>query len=113
MINQYFSSPNHRAFSIETITENLFKLLPNEESGAIAMTSTQLTAEQIRTDPELLIYRRIKHLFDCNGEDVWYSGTVLAFEEGTGQYTVAYDNEDDVYAFKLLEDLESGELIIL
>ena len=106
-------SSNHRAFSIETITENLFKLLPNEESGAVAMTSTQLTAEQIRTDPELLIYRRIKHLFDCNGEDVWYSGTVLAFEEGTGQYTVAYDNEDDVYAFKLLEDLESGELIIL
>ena len=28
-------------------------------------------------------------------------------------YTVAHDNEDDAYAFKLLEDLESGELIIL
>ena len=51
-------------------------------------------------DPELLIYRKIKHLFDCDGEDVWYSGTVLAFEEGTGQFTIAYDNEDDVYAFK-------------
>ena len=43
-------------------------------------------------------------------------GTIVQYwplEKKQDSTQVAYDNEDDVYAFKLLEDLESGELIIL
>lgn len=36
-----------------------------------------MSIEQLRTDPELLTYRRIEHLFDCDGDNVWYKGTVL------------------------------------
>lgn len=39
---------------------------------------------------------------------VWYQGTVLAYDRHTGKFGIAYDNED-VFIFPLLEDLNSGD----
>ncbi len=46
-------------------------------------------------NPDKLVYRRIEHIFEGDGEKVWYKGTVLSFN------SVAYDNEDDVFNFPL------------
>ncbi len=56
-------------------------------------------------NPDKLVYRRIEHLFECDGEKVWYKGPVLSFNSENQQFTIAYDNEDDVFNFPLLEDL--------
>ena len=43
---------------------------------------------------------------------MWYEGTVLQMDSETKEYQVAYDGEDDVSSFPLLDDIASGDLII-
>ena len=59
------------------------------------------------------MYRRIEHLFESDGEKVWFKGTVLSFNAESQEFTVAYDNEDEVFNFPLLEDLKNGELRVI
>ena len=61
----------------------------------------------------LKFYHRIEHQFNCDGELVWYKGTVLGFDKETKEFRVLYDNEDEEYMFPLLEDLDKGELKII
>ena len=61
-------------------------------------------------DPELLLYRRINHRFNCDGVMARYKGTVLSYDESTREYRIAYDNEDEIFSFPLLEDLENNDL---
>ena len=44
---------------------------------------------------ETLIYRRIEHLFSCDGEMIWFTGTILGYNKDTEEVSVAlyYDNE--------------------
>ena len=101
-------SHNRKPLSTEELSQNLSLLF----SSGIA--SNGLSLEQLKRDPELLIYRRIEHLFDCgNGKETWFKGTVLSYEKEEKHYSVVYDNEDDVYTFPLLEDMENGELRIV
>ena len=97
-------SHNRQPFSLDELTQNLFKLLPNDHSHS------EFSVDQISADPELLLYRRIEHLFDCDGDSVWYKGTVLAYDKDTEEFRVAYDNDDEVFCFPLLLDLEKGDL---
>ena len=64
----------------------------------------------LASDPEILIYWWIEHMFDCDGELVWFTGTVLSYDKVTKKFRVVYDNEKDEYSFPLLEDLASGEI---
>lgn len=76
-------SHNHRAFSVEEITQNLCKLLlPPPEP-------TALLHDQVQKDPELLLYRRIKHKFECNGADQWFYGTVMSYNKDSNEFRVA------------------------
>ena len=100
-------SHNHKVFSDSQLLQNLFTLLSlNYENQALTITDVQ-------RDPDLLIYRRIEHQFNCDGELVWYKGTVLGFDKETKEFRVLYDNEDKEYTFPLLEDLDKGELKII
>ena len=101
-------SSNRRPFTVEELTQNLMKLLPPADDPPCT-----LSVAEISVDPELLIYRRIKHLFDCDGDHVWYKGTVLSYDANCTMFRVAYDNEEEVCSFPLLEDLVSGDLIVL
>ncbi len=72
------------------------------------------TITDVQRDPDLLIYHRIEHQFNCDGELVWYKATVLSFDKETKEFRVLYDNEEvEEYSFPLLEDLEKGEVKIL
>ena len=92
-------SHDRRALSVEQLAQNLIKLLPSSEQQC------EFSVDQICADPELLLYHRIEHLFDCDGTEVWYKGTVLAYDSDKNEFRVAYDNEDEVYSFPLLQDL--------
>ena len=87
--------------------QNLFKLL------SLNCDNQALTITDVQRDPELLIYRRIEHQFNCDGELVWYRGKVLSFDRETQEFRVLYDNDDEEYTFPLLEELDNGELKII
>ena len=42
-----------------------------------------------------------------------FQGTVLGYDKEEKFYTIAYDDEDELHSFPLLDDLEKGELIII
>ena len=101
-------SQNHKVLSIDQLAQNLSKLLQENPHQELSLERIRIHA-----DPELLIYRRVEHLFDCDGKDVWYKGTVLAFDRENGKFRITYDNDNDIYYYPLLEDLDNGELRIL
>ena len=59
-----------------------------------------------------LVGQRIKHQFEVDGELVWYNGKVMDLDLDTKIFLVAYDDDDRVYNFALLEDIANGDLII-
>ena len=99
-------SHNRQVFTDTRLLQNLCKLLLNYDHQTLAITDVQ-------RDPELLIYRRIDHQFNCDGQLVWYKGTVLSFDKETKEFRILYDNEEEEYSFPLLEDLEKEEVKIL
>ena len=102
-------SCNHQVFSIDQLTQNLFKLL----STTSVLCQDGLDLDQINPDPELLMYRRIEHLFFYDGQNTWFKGTVLSYDRDSKYFKVVYDTEDEIYSFPLLEDLEKGELRLI
>lgn len=100
-------SHNRKPLSVDQLAQNLSVLFCG------GSCPQELSPDQLVKDPELLIYRRIEHLFDCEGQNVWFKGTVLAYNKGNKQFTVAYDGEGETYDFHLLDDLEKGELRII
>ncbi len=40
-------------------------------------------------------------------------GTVMSYDKVTGEFRVAYDNEDQIFSFPLLDDLRNGDLQII
>ena len=98
-------SHNKQPFSDTRLKQNLLKLLSSH-----AEVQDTLTNEDIFDDPEAIIYRRIELLFSCDGEMIWFTGTILGYNKDTEEFSVAYNNEDCVYCFPLLEDLAKGEL---
>ena len=75
-------SHNHRSFTFEELAQNLCALLPSNTLSE----SASLKIEEVLKDPELLLYRRIKHLFNCDCEDTWYKGTVLSYNQQTEEF---------------------------
>ena len=68
---------------------------------------------QQTSNPDKLVCHRIKHLFDCDGEEVWFKGTVLAYNQNNHEFTIAYDIENEVFSFPLLEDLKCGDILVI
>ncbi len=101
-------SHNRRAYTVDQLVQNLCELLLPKEASNEAPDY-----HEVVKDPELLLYRRVKHLFNVDDTSVWYQGTVISYDHGTKNFRIAYDNEEDIYSFPLLDDLECGDLQIL
>ena len=102
-------SCNRKQHSIHQLQQNLFKLLTQQSEDE---ASQKPSMEQIVQHPELLIGQRIKHRFLVNGKLVWYEGTVLAMISIT-EFEIDYDGEDNTSCFPLLEDLQTGDILII
>ena len=102
-------SHNRQALSVEQLTQNLLTLLSSGNYSELNLNTT----DQFISNPDKLVCHRIKHLFDCDDEEVWFKGTVLAYNQNNHEFTIAYDNENEVFSFPLLEDLKCGDLLVI
>ena len=41
---------------------------------------------------------------------IWFTRTVVSYNDEAGEFSIAYDDEDEVYQYPLLEDMAKGEL---
>ena len=88
---------------------NLFKLLPQPSH---ADEPREQSFEQVSADLDLLLYRRIRHRFECDGSLEWFEDTVLSYCTDSCEFTVQYDHEQELYSYTLLNDLEAEDLIV-
>ena len=103
MIRAYLSSPTKESNILKLMLfSNLLRLLPTEQQS--------LTIDQSVCNPELLVNKRIDHLFESDEGLQWYKGTVLEYLQDSPEYRLVYDLEDTDYLFPLLEDLTNGDL---
>ena len=77
---------------------------PTPEEGSLLHTDILL-------QPELLIGRRIKHRFEVDGDLVWYAGVVQQHNYVTSEFQVAYDGEEDLCWFTLLDDIRTASIM--
>jgi len=103
----FLFSKNRKPFGENELKSNLLKLLN------ISQTTSQPTAPEIANDPDLLLYRHIRHQFECDGSLQWFNGIILSYNKDTREYGVKYDGDDEVYSYPLLDDLKTDDLIIL
>ena len=69
--------------------------------------------EDVLKQPHLLVGQRIRHRFVGHGQLVWYLGTVQDFCATSKEFTVLYDNEEESCGFTLLDDIKTGNIVIL
>jgi len=61
----------------------------------------------------LLVGQRIRHKFIEDGEEVWYEGYVVAYDDNLNTHEVVYTEDSEHYSYNLLEDLEEDSLEVL
>jgi hypothetical protein len=67
-----------RPYSVPELKQNLLKLLHIND-----FSHNSLSDAEICNDPEILLYRRIEHQFNCDGTLIWFKGTVIGFDKET------------------------------
>ena len=73
--------------------------------------NTALTATNI--DATALVGKKINHKFIVDEEEIWYTGSVISYNNVKKLHTVVYDDEDEPCYFNLLEDLAVGDLVVI
>ena len=86
----FIFSHNRKPLAENELKLNLFKLLLQRNIADEPQEQSSLTFEKITADPDLLLYRRIRHRFECDGSLEWFEGTVLSYCTDTGEFTVQY-----------------------
>ena len=66
-----------------------------------------------KANPSLLVGQRIRHKFIEDGEEVWYEGYVVAYDDNLNTHEVVYTEDSEHYSYNLLEDLEEDSLEVL
>ena len=56
------------------------------------------------TDATALVGKKINHKFMVDEEEIWYTGSVISYNNVKQLHTVVYDDEDEPCHFNLLED---------
>lgn len=88
------------------LASNVMKLLPSEQES-----QQPLAVEMFSHNPELLVNKRIKHLFNTDGLQ-WYRESVIGYLKESQEFRVLYDNEDKECLYPLLEDMVNGEVLV-
>ena len=65
------------------------------------------------TDATALVGKKINHKFMVDEEEIWYTGSVISYNNVKQLHTVVYDDEDEPCYFNLLEDLAVGDLVVI
>ncbi len=109
-ISVFRFSQSGRKFTNDELKDNLHQLLPTENDDS---SPTKASLDDIVKQPQLLVGLRIKHRFEEDGQMIWFLGTVKHFCAQSKMFTVLYDDELETCNFSLLDDIISGDLLIL
>ena len=107
----FMFSSKGKAHSLEKLKDNLCRLVDDIEQQ-VAPEQETLSFEDILLQPELLIGRKIKHRFEVDGNLVWYEGVIQQLNFITNEFQVAYEGEEDLSWFPLIDDIRSGDLLL-
>ena len=103
----FFTTQKGKPLPIETLVENLMKLL--EIPPALPIQTCMSS-----TKPIDLIGKRIKHKWLVDGKSVWFTGKILSLVPGSDSwFNVQYENEDDILSLNLVDDIENGDLVVM
>jgi hypothetical protein len=107
--NVYKLSKDKKKLTIDQLKTNLESLI---------LHAFELEQNQAGTssDPDmpLLQGRNVKHCFLENNIKTWYKGFVISSVPGFRNfYNIIYENDENVYTYKLLEDYANGDLEII
>jgi len=64
-------------------------------------------------DPTELVGKQILHKFKHKGDEKWYRGHVISYDEISEEHKIIYDNEEEDCYFNLMEDISHNDLIII
>ena len=73
--------------------------------------NTALTT-RLSTDATALVGKKINHKFMVDEEEIWYTGSVISYNDVKQLHTIVYDDDEPCY-FNLLEDLAVGDLVVI
>lgn len=108
-------SHNRKQFSADQLKQNLFLLIGMDEENSTSSNDNNHTSllEEVMLRPEFLVGKKIRHRFQVGRKLVWYNGTVLHLNSKTREYQIEYESEDDLCYFALLDDISSGDLVVI
>ena len=89
---------------VKEVEEIIREFKEQSVNTAHTTTSTHATA---------LAGKRINHKFVVDEEEVWYTGSVILYNNVKKLHTAVYDDEDEPYYFNLIEDFAVGDLLLL
>ena len=105
--NVFLFSHKGKQFAPVQLTHNLIRLLPLEQEPKQPLNTTVFFQK-----PELLVNKRIEHLFETDDGPQWYRGTVLGYSKESQEYQVLYDREEEEFVYPLLEDIAIGDVLV-
>ena len=82
-----------------------------ELSEFITANSSNAT---ILNSPTLLIGKQFKHCFQIDdlGEERWYNGVILKYDDNSKQFEIVYEGDDVHYYFDLSQDVMLQDLVL-
>ncbi len=79
----------------------------------LSCTPTKRARVDFEANPSLLVGKRIRHKFVEDGDEMWYEGYVLGYDNNLNEHEVVYTEDSEHYSYNLLGDLEEGSLEVL
>ena len=94
---------SRRQRPINEIVKELSEFITANSSNATMLNS-----------PTLLIGKPIKHCFQIDdlGEERWYNGVILKYDDSSKQFEIVYEGDDAHYYFDLSQDVMLGDLVL-
>ena len=77
----FFFSHKGKQYTPVQLTHNLTQLLPSEQEP-----QQPLDIEIFSQNPEMLVNKRIEHLFETDDGPQWYRGSVLGYLKESQEY---------------------------
>lgn len=112
-----YTESTEQAASFQEQKEKLWKKIEEEKRKRAACTSKQ-NLQKFLERPELLVGKRIEHLFIIDQMKVWVHGMVTGISSKKNDnlktlFTIDYEDEQELKEYNLLKDLKKNELIVL
>ena len=115
-MNIFKLSQEKKKFNIEQLQSNLETLIEEAYSIKDAVTAavTAATANVNDKDMPLLTGKWVNHYFSENDKCTFHRGYIISTVPSFNQwFNIIYDNDDNVYTYKLLDDYSNGDLEII